>query len=371
MLAFNQFHFFVIPVHKRGCRQTEAKIHGHDQGDAFHGLSGLVNRRPGHGDEIRVSDGHCQTAVLGQVEHLAGQRRDNYPQGLGQDDQIQYLARFQSDGHRRFGLTVAYGLNAGPDNFSHKSRRVQHQPQQQRAELGADAEPPLEIETFQLRYAHRSRHAAQQPSHQRQTDQKGQAGAEYRERLTSQGLPFTGPATHEEDQNTSGQESKTHIFECRVGFRYRENHTPVTHEQACKRIQGLAGGRQHFIEKRVPEKQLQQDRYVLENFDICRGQLGNQPVGGQAGDTDKSPQDHRQSDADKRNQQRIEGADHQRFAIGVGRGIGNKGLADLKGGFLFNKTEAGSDGLPLEVRQRIGNEIVPQQGDHGGHADLV
>ena len=50
----------VVPIHEHGDRQTDRQIGGHDDQDAFDGLTGLIQRRVDDRDDVRIADGHRQ-----------------------------------------------------------------------------------------------------------------------------------------------------------------------------------------------------------------------------------------------------------------------------------------------------------------------
>ena len=221
--------------------RAENQIDHHDQGHALDGLSGLVDRGAGHGNEIGVADGHRQGAVFGQVQHLAGEGRDNDPQGLGQNDQIQDLAGFQTDGHGGFRLALADGLNPGPHDLGHKGCRVKHKPQQQGREFGAHADAAFKIEAFQVRHIHGGGGPGQPPGDERQTDQDGRRNADQGEDLPRTILALAGPAANQVDRNAARQEGDGHIWIGGVGCRNTEDQPPVADENTAKQIEACRG----------------------------------------------------------------------------------------------------------------------------------
>ncbi len=73
----------VVPVHRQRDHQADCPIGQHGDGDALDRLAGLVQDRAGEDvDEVRVTDGHRQGRVLGDVEILAGERRNDDAQRL-------------------------------------------------------------------------------------------------------------------------------------------------------------------------------------------------------------------------------------------------------------------------------------------------
>ena len=120
---------------------------------------------------------------------------------------------------------------------------------------------------------------------------------------------------------------------------------------------------EHSIKDGIPEKQLEQHRDILHDFDVYSGQLGNQPVTGQAGDPDKGPEDDRYYNPDKGDPQGIQHAHQERPGIGVCRRVRNQRFTDLKCGFLVQKPKSSGDALFFEVSQGVGNQVPGKQSE--------
>ena len=74
--------------------QRDGEIDRHGDGDDLDRLAGLVEHRAGeHGEQVGIADGDRQRGVLGQVEILVGQRRNDHPHRLRHDDEAQRQSR--------------------------------------------------------------------------------------------------------------------------------------------------------------------------------------------------------------------------------------------------------------------------------------
>ena len=77
--------------------QRDREIDRHGDGDDLDRLAGLVERGAGKDrDQVGIADGDRERGVLGQVEILVGQRRDDHAQRLRQDHEAQRLAAAQA-----------------------------------------------------------------------------------------------------------------------------------------------------------------------------------------------------------------------------------------------------------------------------------
>ena len=87
MRALNQFM-------KNDVIRLRLEVDEHGDEDHLDRLSGLVQHGAGeHADEVGIGDGHGQRGVLGQVEIVARQRRNDDAHGLRDDHEAQHLAR--------------------------------------------------------------------------------------------------------------------------------------------------------------------------------------------------------------------------------------------------------------------------------------
>ena len=64
-----------------------------------------------------IADRHRERAVLGQVQVLAGQRRNDHAQRLRQHDLAQHDAAAEAERVRRLPLAARHGLDAGADDL--------------------------------------------------------------------------------------------------------------------------------------------------------------------------------------------------------------------------------------------------------------
>ena len=86
-------------------------------------------------DQIGIADGDRERGVLGQVEILAGQRRNDDAHRLRHDDKAQHRARPQAERLRGFGLAVRHRQHAGAHHFGDEGRGIERQRQQERGEF--------------------------------------------------------------------------------------------------------------------------------------------------------------------------------------------------------------------------------------------
>ena len=97
--------------------QAGRQIDNQQDGEHLDGLAGLVVHRAARIHEVGVADGNGQRRVLGQVQILAGERRNDDAQRLRNDDEAQRLAVVEAQRMGRFRLPVADGENAGHARF--------------------------------------------------------------------------------------------------------------------------------------------------------------------------------------------------------------------------------------------------------------
>ncbi|WP_233440451.1 hypothetical protein [Modicisalibacter coralii] len=121
---------------------------------------------------------------------------------------------------------------------------------------------------------------------------------------------------------------------------------------------------------------------MLSNSDrLWRGEgPRQQPVGREPGDAHREADDRRRDDAQHRDQQGVEQADHEGAAVGVVAGVVDQRLGDGKAGTLAEEVEAGADAAGLEIgqgvvdqktdedRQEREQQPLDDQGAHGGVA---
>ena len=92
--------------------------------DALDRLAGLVQRGVGDRDDVLVADRDRERAVLGEVEVLAGHRRDDHPQRLRQHDLPQHLAAAAGPSAPAAShWPLRHRQDAGADDLGDVSRR--------------------------------------------------------------------------------------------------------------------------------------------------------------------------------------------------------------------------------------------------------
>src|SRR3954469_16001109 len=110
--ALHQRNAGVVPVHEQADAKTDGQEHQHDERDGFDGLSGLVQRRVRNRHDVLIADRDRQRGILGQVQVLAGHRRNDDAQRLRQHDALQHKTTPQAERLRRVPLAPGDGLYA-------------------------------------------------------------------------------------------------------------------------------------------------------------------------------------------------------------------------------------------------------------------
>ena len=141
-------------------------------GDALDRLAGLVHRRIGDRHHVLEADGDGERAVLGQVQVLAGHRRHDDPQGLGQHDLAQHGAAAQAERTRGLPLAERHGLDAGSHDLGDIGGCIDDQAEQQGEEFRADGAAALEVEAVQFGTSRSQRRAHGEPDGGRECDQR-------------------------------------------------------------------------------------------------------------------------------------------------------------------------------------------------------
>ena len=274
----------VVPVHERRDGQAHRQVHQHDDGDALDRLTGLVDRGVGDADQVREADGHRQRRVLGQVEVLAGQRRDDHPERLRQQDQPHHQRLAQAEREARLGLAMGDGEDAAAHDLGDVGAGVEHEPDEQGGELRAQRGAALEIEALELGRVHGGGRAAEQPGHQRQADNQREPDPERRKDLAGPLLALARPYGDAPGRQNAGDQRHHHGRHGSAPVGNRNAEPAVAEKHARDRIVRLARARQSLGDQRVPEEQLQQHRDVPEPLDVEGRELGDQPVARQPGD---------------------------------------------------------------------------------------
>ncbi len=138
-----------------------------------------------------------------------------------------------------------------------------------------------------------------------------------------------------------------------------------------KKRDALARPRQGSEHREVPEQDLEQERQVADQLDIAAGEPGNQPIGRQPRNADDEAEHGRQHDPDPGDQQRVEQADQEDAAIGVGFAIGNERLIDVESGRGVEKAEAAGDPFCVEIGLGVEREFVAEPEHHCEQEQLV
>src|SRR2546423_5384798 len=139
-------------------------------------------------------------------------------------------------------------------------------------------------------------------------------------------------AAEQQRGGNRNQHSYEERIETGIGDRLRNHQAAIGKKEAAENRNALPRVRQRGEHGQIPEQNLEQQRQVADQFDIAAGNARQQPVRRQSAERDQKSEQRGKEDADDRHQQRVEQTDQEYAGIGVGPGIGNQALADVKAG---------------------------------------
>ena len=208
---------------------------------------------------------------------------------------------------------------------------------------------PLEFGNFEL-----DGRAENQRRHQRQPDQQAEHVRPDRDQpATVEQLPARIAAATAARRRSPIKTASDERLKAGLADRPRNHQTAVGEKEAAEQRNALPRIRQRAEHREIPEQDLEQQRQVADQFDIAAGNPRQQPVRRQPAQRHDKPDHGRKEDADDRDQQRVEQADQKYPGVGVGSGIRNQVLADVKTRGVVEKSEAGRDPLlPPDWRGR-------------------
>ena len=164
-----------VEAHDRAGDQRDQEIHAHGDADDFDRLPGLAQRGSRkYRDQIGIADPDRQRRVLGQIEVLVGERRQDHPQRLRHHDQPQHRAARQPERRARFHLSLVHRQDAGAHDLGDEGRGIGRQRQRQRHEFRNDARAAGKIETLEDGHLKRYRRAEQPARSPAEADQQAQ-----------------------------------------------------------------------------------------------------------------------------------------------------------------------------------------------------
>src|SRR5690606_31763360 len=309
-LPFDQRDALVVPVHQQRNADADGQVDAHGDGHGFDRLAGLVEHRAGEQrHHVRVADGRRQRGVLRQVEVLAGQRRNDHAQGLRHYHQPQHPTGSQPQRGRRFGLAMAYRLDAGTYGFTNEGRGVDRQCQHDRHQLGNHHPAATDIEAPQLGNFPEERPTEQQRTQPGNPDEQPEADPEHGKGLPGGMTTGTRPTVEQDDGDQRQPQRHPERPEAFTRTGRRHLYAAIVDEDDVPQTQAVTRSRQRAEYGEVDEEDLQQRRDVAEHLDIDGSDLANQPVRRQPPHPEDEADDGRQDDADHTDQQRIEQAD--------------------------------------------------------------
>jgi hypothetical protein len=297
------------------------EVDRHGDGDDLDRLAGLVQHRAHeHLHEVGIADRHRERGVLGEVEVLARQRRDDDPHRLRDHDEAQRLPGTQPERARGLGLALRHREDAGPHHLGDEARGVGDEPDQERHELRIELHAAAEVEALKTRDVEGDRLAADQGEHD--PDERREADDEA-ERAQPDGvlpsglllLPFrpdmegdrADDAGHEHERDEPGVLGEDRLRQVEAALVEEEKVADV------ERLPRVGQGREH---RDVPEQELQQQREVADHLDIDHRHLGDDPVLREARDADDEAEDRGEENADRRHHKRVEKPHQEGVAIG-------------------------------------------------------
>nr|GEY82994.1 hypothetical protein [Tanacetum cinerariifolium] len=330
----------VVPVHQQGNADTDRQVHAHGDGNDFDGLTGLIEHGTGEQrNHFRVTDTGGQRRVLRQVQVLAGQRRNDHPQCLRDDDLAQCRPWTQAQRTCRLCLPMTHRLDARAHDFCDERGGVDRQCEGQSQQFRNQHPAANKVEAFQFRYFPMHRCTEDQRAERRDHDEQRQACPELVERDAGGFEAFVRPACHEHDGN-NGQHHADHERPRGIGGnRGRHVQAAAADEERPEKPVCSPRTRQGQEHREVPEQDLQQWRDITEDFDVNRRQLVDDPVVGQTRDADDEAQQGREDHADECHQQRVEQTDQENPRVGVRLRERNQVLRDAEAGTVFKETE--------------------------------
>ena len=161
----------VVEIHQPRRDEADGEIDRHGDDDHLDRLAGLVEHGAGENlHQVRIADGDRERRVLGQVEILAGQRRDDHPHRLRHHHEAQRRTGPQAQRIGRLGLPLGDREDAGAHHLGDEGRGVDHEPEQQRHELRQHLDAAADVEAPGLGIVELHRKAGQRQHGERQRD---------------------------------------------------------------------------------------------------------------------------------------------------------------------------------------------------------
>ena len=159
-------------------------------------------------------------------------------------------------------------------------------------------------------------------------------------------------------------------LEAGIADRLWNHETAVTEKEAAEQRDALPRIGQRGQHREIPEQDLEQERQVADQLDIAARDPRQQPVRRQPAQCHQKSKHGGEEDADNRDRQRVEQTDEKDAGIGVGSGIRDQVLVDVKTGRIRHEAKARGDPLRLQIGAGIGDDFVGDPGERRDEQDL-
>src|ERR1700733_4784194 len=307
-----------VEIHQPAGHQRDQEIDAHRDADDLDRLPGLAQRRAReYRNQVGISDRHRQRRVLGEIEILVGERRQDDAQRLRHDDQPQGRAPRQPKRGAGFHLPLVNRQNAGANDLGDEGAGIGRQRQRQRHEFRNDPRTAGEIESSEHRYFKTDGRAKHERCDKWQSNQQAnniRPDRHHPAALKQLPLRIKSQQQRSHDRN---QKRDRNLFKSRMR-NWRRNHEPaIGKEKNIEQRNALPGWRKRPEHGEIPEQDLEQERDVAQQFDIATGNSRQQPVRLQPAQRYQESDHRRKEDADNRDQQRVEQTNNEYARIGI------------------------------------------------------
>ena len=211
-------------------------------------------------DEIGVADRDGERGVLGQIQVLAGQRRDDHAQCLRDDHEPQHVVVLEPKGARRLDLAMADRENACPHDLGDERGRIDAERKRQRHQLWQQHQAALQLEPAHFRVFEGERRAGQQIRQEGRADQQAETDIDRVKWLAGRLAAPSGPVRDADDCRECRHKGQRHPAEAGLEDRlgqvearlFKKNRSPrnAMLSRGCGRPAGLRSTRTGFAEAR-------------------------------------------------------------------------------------------------------------------------
>jgi hypothetical protein len=147
-------HSAGVEIHQKRHEQADGEINRHRDGDHFDRLPGDIENAAGKDlNQVRITDGDRKRRVFEKIEILTGERRDDHPHRLRNDDQAKRRTEAQTERLSGFDLAMRHRLDTGAHHFSDERSRVNTQRNDQCGEFREDFNASADVEAADVQLA--------------------------------------------------------------------------------------------------------------------------------------------------------------------------------------------------------------------------